>query len=106
MPYKTRFKDEHGEIIAVPEIRDPVVNDAWGAACNFCIYHESRQTGAHIKETHPERCGSTGCNSYGDPKIYIYRHELREYKARAFAAKVNSAAHKAALDEKARASCS
>lgn len=87
--YKTVMTDARGDLICVPEIPDPISAGSVSARfCNFCVYHEDRDTGqVHVDKP----CGlvSTGC---GLDTIYIYRHELPEYRARAIVAKMNYSA--------------
>jgi hypothetical protein len=91
--YKTRDVDARGELILVREIPDPVLTGGRGQNCNFCVFHESRETGEITMMHFPDRCGYTGpggCRErYVDDRIFIYRHELEEYKARALVAKIN-----------------
>lgn len=89
--YKTVYADERGEIILVPEIPDPIaagsVRDQY---CNFCLYHEDRDTG---QLNASQKCLKVHVGCGGGDVIPIYRHELKEYRARAIVAKMNCAAH-------------
>lgn len=91
--YQTRDVDERGELILVPEIPDPVMTSGESMICNFCVFHESRETGEITPAHVYGRCASTapgGCREGGrKDRIFIYRHELQEYKSRALVAKIN-----------------
>jgi len=93
--YKTRDTDERGELILVPEIPDPIATGGHSIHCNFCVFSESREDGSFIVGSVAGRCGYEGpggCREIGkDDRIFIYRHELREYRARAIVAKINRA---------------
>lgn len=93
--YKTRDVDARGELILVPEIPDPITTGGQSVHCNFCVFHESREDGSLIRVSTTGRCGYEslgGCREIGrDDHIFIYRHELREYRARAIVAKINRA---------------
>lgn len=96
--YKTVYAEERGEIIRVPSIEDPIATAGICPECNFCVYHESRETGEIRIGSTKGRCGdSPGCcdelHARYDSNIFIYRHELKEYRARAIVAKMNRAAH-------------
>ena len=96
--YKTAHTDERGELIRVPSIKDPIATAGICPECNFCVYHERRETGEVLNGSTPGRCGDSPgeCDephAKYDTRIFIYRHELREYRARAIVAKMNCAAH-------------
>jgi len=96
--YKTVYADERGELIRVPSIGDPVATAGICPECNFCVYHESRETGEITNGGVSGRCGdgAGGCDephANYESRIFIYRHELKEYRARAIVAKMNRAAH-------------
>jgi hypothetical protein len=93
--YKTRDTDERGELILVPEIPDHVATGGESMNCNFCVFHENRDTGEIMRNQVADRCGYPGpggCReNFLEDRIFIYRHELQEYKARALVAKINRA---------------
>lgn len=100
--YKTRDVDARGELILVPEIPDPITTGGRSTHCNFCVFNESREDGSSIEGAVLGRCGYEGpggCREHGkDDHIFIYRHELKEYRARAVVAKINRANHNNAIE--------